>query len=190
MWNEYMLMTAVDIFITILNNTAIVFNWYNILIFMGGFPGGSVVKNLPTVQEIWVQSLGWEDPLEKEMATHSSFFFFFFFLENPMNRGACCAIVYGVTKRVRLSDYTTTNIHTHTHTHNTNLFIMYCWVHQFPVNSWLYKLYEDLYSPWCIQKRLHCTETLTSSKDFSGSRKGGFILWKSAQALAESLLKR
>ena len=35
-----------------------------------GFPGGSAVKN--TVQEMWVQSLGWEDPLEKEMPTHSS----------------------------------------------------------------------------------------------------------------------
>ena len=33
-----------------------------------GFPGGSVVKN----QETWIQSLGWEDPLEKETATHSS----------------------------------------------------------------------------------------------------------------------
>ena len=31
-----------------------------------------VVKNLPTIQEIWVQFLGWEDPLEEEMATHSS----------------------------------------------------------------------------------------------------------------------
>ena len=30
------------------------------------------VKNLPAVQEAWVQSLGWEDPLEKEMATHSN----------------------------------------------------------------------------------------------------------------------
>ena len=30
------------------------------------------VKRLPTVREIRVQSLGWEDPLEKEMATHSS----------------------------------------------------------------------------------------------------------------------
>ena len=30
------------------------------------------VKNLSAVQETWVQSLGWEDPLEKEMATHSS----------------------------------------------------------------------------------------------------------------------
>ena len=30
------------------------------------------VKNLPAVQETWVQSLGWEDPLEKGMFTHSS----------------------------------------------------------------------------------------------------------------------
>ena len=33
---------------------------------------GSVVKNLPAMQEMQVRSLGWEDPLEKEMATHSS----------------------------------------------------------------------------------------------------------------------
>ena len=31
-----------------------------------------MVKNQPTVRETQVQSLGWEDPLEKEMATHSS----------------------------------------------------------------------------------------------------------------------
>ena len=31
-----------------------------------------MVKNLPTMQETWIQSLGWEDPLEEEMATHSS----------------------------------------------------------------------------------------------------------------------
>ena len=37
-----------------------------------GFPCGSVVKNLPIKQEVQVQSLGQEDPLEKEMATHSS----------------------------------------------------------------------------------------------------------------------
>ena len=35
-------------------------------------PGGSVVKNLPVLQEMQVQSLGREDPLEKEIATHSS----------------------------------------------------------------------------------------------------------------------
>ena len=36
------------------------------------FPGGSVVKNLPAKQELQVQFLGQEDPLETEMATHSS----------------------------------------------------------------------------------------------------------------------
>ena len=30
------------------------------------------MKNLPAMQEMWVQFLGWEDPLEKEMTTHSS----------------------------------------------------------------------------------------------------------------------
>ena len=31
-----------------------------------------MVKNLPAMQEMWVQSLGWENPLEKDMTTHSS----------------------------------------------------------------------------------------------------------------------
>ena len=31
-----------------------------------------MVKRLPAIRETWVQSPGWEDPLEKEMATHSS----------------------------------------------------------------------------------------------------------------------
>ena len=39
-----------------------------------GFPGGSVVKNLPAKQEMQVQFLGQEDTLEKKMATHSSIF--------------------------------------------------------------------------------------------------------------------
>ena len=39
---------------------------------MRGFPGGSVLKNSPEMQETQVRSLGQEDPLEKEMATHSS----------------------------------------------------------------------------------------------------------------------
>ena len=33
-----------------------------------------VIKNLAAMQETWVQSLAWEDPLEKGMATHSSIF--------------------------------------------------------------------------------------------------------------------
>ena len=39
---------------------------------MMGFTGGSVVNNPPAMQEMQVQSLGWEDPLEEGMATHSS----------------------------------------------------------------------------------------------------------------------
>ena len=39
-----------------------------------GFPGGSVLKNLPAVQETQVQHLGWEDPLEEKMANHSNIF--------------------------------------------------------------------------------------------------------------------
>ena len=37
-----------------------------------GFPGSSVLSDPPGKQETWVQSLGWEDPPEKGMATHSS----------------------------------------------------------------------------------------------------------------------
>ena len=44
-----------------------------------------LVKNLPAVQEVRVQSLGWGDPLEQGKATHSSGYSC---LENPMDRGA------------------------------------------------------------------------------------------------------
>ena len=37
-----------------------------------GFPGGSVIKNLPAKEKMWIPSLGQKDPLKKEMATHSS----------------------------------------------------------------------------------------------------------------------
>ena len=37
-----------------------------------GFPGGSVIKICLPIQATWVRSLGWKDPLEKKMATHSS----------------------------------------------------------------------------------------------------------------------
>ena len=41
-----------------------------IVVYIWGFPGGLVVKNPPAMRETWVSSLGWEDPLEKQMATH------------------------------------------------------------------------------------------------------------------------
>ena len=40
---------------------------------MCGFVDAQMIKNLPAMWETWVQSLCWEDPLEKELATHSSF---------------------------------------------------------------------------------------------------------------------
>ena len=44
-------------------------HWY---LNFDGFPGCSVVKNPPAMQEMWVPLLGWEDTLGKEIASHSS----------------------------------------------------------------------------------------------------------------------
>ena len=38
---------------------------------MWAFQVAQMVKNLPAIQETWVRSQGWEDPLKKEMAIHS-----------------------------------------------------------------------------------------------------------------------
>ena len=53
-----------------------------------------LVKNLPAMQETWVLSLGWKDPLEKRVATHSSILAW----RIPMDRGAWWATVHGVAK--------------------------------------------------------------------------------------------
>ena len=64
-------------------------------------PVTQVVKNLPVMRETWVQSLGWEDPLEEGMATHSSILTW----RIPMDRGTWWATVHGVTKSwTQLSD--------------------------------------------------------------------------------------
>ena len=64
-----------------------------------GFPGGSDGRDDSAY--IWVQSLGWEDPLEEGMETHSSVLAWGI----PMDRGAWCAAVHGVAKsQTRLSD--------------------------------------------------------------------------------------
>ena len=55
-----------------------------------------VVKNPPATRETWVQSLGWEDPPEEGMATHSSLLAW----RIPMDRGALWAIAMG-SQRVR-----------------------------------------------------------------------------------------
>ena len=55
------------------------------------------------MRQTWVQSLGWEDPLEEVMATHSSILAWI----SPKDRGAWQAMVHGVAKsRTRLSTHT------------------------------------------------------------------------------------
>ena len=61
---------------------------------MLGFPNGSVVKNLPAMQKMWVQSLGQKDPLEKEMATPLQYSC----LRNPVDRGTWWATFHGLAK--------------------------------------------------------------------------------------------
>ena len=60
----------------------------------GGFPGGSVVKNPPGMQEMRVPSLGQEDRLEEGMATHSSVLAW----RIPLDRGAWRTMFRGIAK--------------------------------------------------------------------------------------------
>ena len=62
-----------------------------------GFPAGSVMKNSPAMQETWVPSLGREDPLEEEMAIHSSIL--------AMDRGVWQAIVHGGCKDSDMTEH-------------------------------------------------------------------------------------
>ena len=68
---------------------------------MGSSLVTQMVKNQPAVQETRIQTLGWEDPLEKGMAIHSSILAWII----PMDRGTWRATVHGVTKSLtQLSD--------------------------------------------------------------------------------------
>ena len=61
------------------------------------------LKHLPAMQESWVRSLSWEDPLAEGNGNPLQYSC----LENPMGRGAWWAILHGVAKsRTRLSDFT------------------------------------------------------------------------------------
>ena len=60
-----------------------------------------LVKNLPAMQQTWIRSQGWEDPLEEGMATHSSVLAW----RIPMDRGAWWTTVHGIEKNlIQLSD--------------------------------------------------------------------------------------
>ena len=71
----------------------LVYSWVSLV--------AQLVKNLTAMWETWVLSLGWEDPLEESMATHSSILSW----RIPMDRGAWWATVHGVAKsQTQLSD--------------------------------------------------------------------------------------
>ena len=59
-----------------------------------------MVNDLPAMQETWVRFLGWEDPLEEGMATHSSVLAW----RISMDRGAWQATVHGITSQTQLSN--------------------------------------------------------------------------------------
>ena len=65
---------------------------------MGGHVslGAQTVKNPPAMRKTWVRSLGWEDPLEEGMATHSSILA----RRILMDRGAWQVTIHGVTKEL------------------------------------------------------------------------------------------
>ena len=72
-----------------------------------------LIKYPPAMQETQVLSVGQEDPLEKEMATHSSIFAW----KNPMDREAWQAMFHGVANsRMLLNSSTCAYTQTHTHT--------------------------------------------------------------------------
>ena len=82
------------------------------------FPGVSVVKNPPAIQETLVWSLGPKDPLEKKMATHSSILAWKIpWTEEP---GVLQSIGMQRVRHNLETEYIHTHTHTHTHTHGRN----------------------------------------------------------------------
>ena len=82
-------------------HTRLIFGFYNMYL---ASLVAQLVKNPRAVWETWVWSLGWEDPLEEFMATHSSIFAW----RLPMDRGAWRATVLRVTKsQTRLKQLST-----------------------------------------------------------------------------------
>ena len=73
-----------------------VMHWKSVLIVIALYWASLVtqmIKNLPAVWETWAWPLGWEDPLEKDMATQYSILCW----ENSMGRGVWQATIHGIT---------------------------------------------------------------------------------------------
>ena len=85
-----------------------------------GFPSGSAVKNLPANAETLVPSLGLEDPLEKEMATHSSILAWRIqWTEEPADYSQWGGKDWNKLACTHTHTYTHTHTHTHTYTHTS-----------------------------------------------------------------------
>ena len=84
----------------------------------------------------FIRSLGWEDPLEEEMGTHSSILAW----KNLMDRGAWRATVHGVAKELDMTEQLSTFTYAH-----TNLVFIILWVSSYSINwkesAWHFLLY-------------------------------------------------
>ena len=87
-------MDSVMFFVFVVETVSNLHNTYKAASLCLGFPGGSDGKESTCNAETWVQSLGWEDPLEEGMTTHSSILAWGI----PMNRGSWWATVCGLTE--------------------------------------------------------------------------------------------
>ena len=65
-----------------------------------------MINNLPELQEAWVRFLGWEDPLEEGMTTHSSILAW----KIPMDRGTWRATVHGAHKESDTTEQLSTQV--------------------------------------------------------------------------------
>ena len=117
------------------------------VVFWGASVVSQMVKNMPAVRETWVWSLGWEDPLEKGVATHSSIL--------------ACEIPWieepGKLQSVgsqRVEHNWATNKHTHTHKHSVlSMFKVgkpMLWYRFISLNA--FSAYEGFIKRWCHHK--------------------------------------
>ena len=116
-----------------------------------GFSGGSLVKNLPPVQETQVQSLSWEDPLEKEMATHPNILAW----EIPWTKEPGRLQSIGLQKRQQLStqaySHPCCSPWRHRHLHSGVLRMATCQIFKVAFKYWL-KIRLEIVLILCILK--------------------------------------
>ena len=146
---------------------------------MMDFPVAPTIKNLSAMLETWLRPLGWENSLEKGMATHSSILFFFFFTPvflsgESHGRGAWWATVMGserlghdwmTTTTTNLKWHCTgkcacTHKHSHTCAHTHTLRLTFCSLlnDHFSLKRKLYRLDTEMYNSilgWMWSHLLH-----------------------------------